>query len=264
MLGEDARHQVASPLAPGGSGTMMRIGRLDSLRRRNAGARERTRAQLASRAQSAAASGRLASAALVPPGAAATLACGRINPALQARSLNVCLAPKATKSLRCHELRTSRGWLICDIGLLANVADRVLEYRRGPPRRNRSRTMRPFHWIVVRLSACVAPGYHWLRSRCSIFVLDQSDASKFLRQRQAPGPPSVVTSRGSSDDALGCDVACLPGCFGDEPKRVMMLHSFGLRFKPWTDYAQIIRSEIIRNRKGSGFPRPLAFEHPAE
>ena len=26
-----------------------------------------------------------------------------------------------------------------------------------------------------------------------------------------------------------------------------MLHSFGLRFKPWTDYAQIIRSEITRN-----------------
>ena len=26
-----------------------------------------------------------------------------------------------------------------------------------------------------------------------------------------------------------------------EPKRVLMLHSFGLRFKPWTDYAQFIR-----------------------
>ena len=31
-----------------------------------------------------------------------------------------------------------------------------------------------------------------------------------------------------------------------EPKRVLMLHSFGLRFKPWTDYAQFIRSEISR------------------
>jgi signal transduction histidine kinase len=29
-----------------------------------------------------------------------------------------------------------------------------------------------------------------------------------------------------------------------EPKRVMMLHSFGPRFKPWSDYAQTIRSEI--------------------
>ena len=29
-----------------------------------------------------------------------------------------------------------------------------------------------------------------------------------------------------------------------EPKRVLMLHSFGLRFKPWTDHAQFIREEI--------------------
>ena len=29
-----------------------------------------------------------------------------------------------------------------------------------------------------------------------------------------------------------------------EPKRVMMLHSFGPLFKPWSDYAQAIRSEI--------------------
>src|SRR4051812_27198136 len=32
-----------------------------------------------------------------------------------------------------------------------------------------------------------------------------------------------------------------------EPKRVLMLHSFGLRFKPWTDYAQFIRSGISRS-----------------
>jgi signal transduction histidine kinase len=29
-----------------------------------------------------------------------------------------------------------------------------------------------------------------------------------------------------------------------------MLHSFGLRFKPWTDYAEFIRSEITRNAQG--------------
>ena len=33
------------------------------------------------------------------------------------------------------------------------------------------------------------------------------------------------------------------------PKRVLMLHSFGLRFKPWTDYAEGIRAEISRNSK---------------
>src|SRR5215204_5479064 len=31
-----------------------------------------------------------------------------------------------------------------------------------------------------------------------------------------------------------------------QPKRVLMLHSFGLRFKPWTDYAEQIRTEIGR------------------
>ena len=39
-----------------------------------------------------------------------------------------------------------------------------------------------------------------------------------------------------------------------EPKRVLMLHSFGLRFKPWTEYAQIIRSEISRR-----FKAPIDF-----
>jgi signal transduction histidine kinase/ABC-type uncharacterized transport system substrate-binding protein len=33
-----------------------------------------------------------------------------------------------------------------------------------------------------------------------------------------------------------------------ERKRVLMLHSFGLRFKPWTDHAQFIREEISRRR----------------
>src|SRR6187200_3170499 len=39
-----------------------------------------------------------------------------------------------------------------------------------------------------------------------------------------------------------------------EPKRVLMLHSFGLRFEPWTEYAQIIRSEISRR-----FKAPIDF-----
>src|SRR6185369_8647582 len=33
-----------------------------------------------------------------------------------------------------------------------------------------------------------------------------------------------------------------------EPKRVLMLHSFGLRFKPWTTYAEALRSEIGRRK----------------
>jgi hypothetical protein len=31
-----------------------------------------------------------------------------------------------------------------------------------------------------------------------------------------------------------------------EPKRVLMVQSFGLRFKPWTDFAEYLRSEMIR------------------
>src|SRR6476660_10266026 len=31
-----------------------------------------------------------------------------------------------------------------------------------------------------------------------------------------------------------------------DPKRVMMLHSFGLRFRPWTDYSEALRAEMSR------------------
>ena len=40
-----------------------------------------------------------------------------------------------------------------------------------------------------------------------------------------------------------------PGQADLETKHVLMLHSFGLRSKPWTDYAAVIRSEI--SRRGS-------------
>ena len=33
-----------------------------------------------------------------------------------------------------------------------------------------------------------------------------------------------------------------------EPKRVLMLHSFGLRFKPWTTYAEALRTEMSRRK----------------
>jgi signal transduction histidine kinase len=38
-----------------------------------------------------------------------------------------------------------------------------------------------------------------------------------------------------------------PGQAADpEPKRIMMLHSFGLRFRPWTDYSEALRAELSR------------------
>ena len=41
--------------------------------------------------------------------------------------------------------------------------------------------------------------------------------------------------------SLGC-----PAGFAAESKRVMLLHSFGLDFKPWSEYAKAIRSELVR------------------
>ena len=41
--------------------------------------------------------------------------------------------------------------------------------------------------------------------------------------------------------SLGC-----PSGFAAEPKRVMLLHSFGRDFKPWSEYAKTIRTELDR------------------
>ena len=48
--------------------------------------------------------------------------------------------------------------------------------------------------------------------------------------------------------SLGCPAAFAaePSTGDVQPKRVLMLHSFGLRFKPWTDFAEILRSEMSR------------------
>ena len=41
-----------------------------------------------------------------------------------------------------------------------------------------------------------------------------------------------------------------PGQTADlTPKRVLMLQSFGFRFKPWTDFVEILRSEMIKQSK---------------
>jgi hypothetical protein len=41
--------------------------------------------------------------------------------------------------------------------------------------------------------------------------------------------------------SLGC-----PAGFAAESKRVLLLHSFGRDFKPWSEYAKSIRSELVR------------------
>src|ERR1700704_5367212 len=51
--------------------------------------------------------------------------------------------------------------------------------------------------------------------------------------------------------ALLLATLCQSQAADPEPKRVLMLHSFGPRFKPWSDYAQAIRAEIDRNSQHS-------------
>ena len=46
--------------------------------------------------------------------------------------------------------------------------------------------------------------------------------------------------------ALLLATLCQSGAADQGPKRVLMLHSFGPRFKPWSDYEQSIRTEISR------------------
>jgi hypothetical protein len=46
--------------------------------------------------------------------------------------------------------------------------------------------------------------------------------------------------------ALLLATLCQSQAADPEPKRVMMLHSFGLRFMPWTDYSEAFRAEMSR------------------
>jgi signal transduction histidine kinase/ABC-type uncharacterized transport system substrate-binding protein len=42
--------------------------------------------------------------------------------------------------------------------------------------------------------------------------------------------------------------SCQSQAADPEPKRVLMLHSFGLRFKPWTTYSEALRAEMSRRK----------------
>jgi signal transduction histidine kinase len=75
----------------------------------------------------------------------------------------------------------------------------------------------------------------------------------------AGGPKGLAQSRTRGIAAFAVFLAVSFGCpagfaaesskAGVEPKRVIMLQSFGLHFKPWTDFAEIFRSEMIRQSK---------------
>src|SRR5262245_20486020 len=58
---------------------------------------------------------------------------------------------------------------------------------------------------------------------------------------------------------LVLSTACAPG-YASEPKRVLLLHSFGPDVKPWGDYSRAIRAELKRQ---SPWPVDL-HEHSLE
>ena len=54
----------------------------------------------------------------------------------------------------------------------------------------------------------------------------------------------TVTDALASAFMLG--TLCQSQAADPEPKRVLMLQSFGLRFKPWTDFAELLRPEMTK------------------
>ena len=58
-------------------------------------------------------------------------------------------------------------------------------------------------------------------------------------------PKSVATGIAALVVVLAVSLGCPTG-FAAESKRVMLLHSFGLDFKPWSEYAKSIRSQLVR------------------
>ena len=68
--------------------------------------------------------------------------------------------------------------------------------------------------------------------------IDDARVPKGLAQSMATGIATLVVFLAVS---LGC-----PTGFAAKSKRVMLLHSFGLDFKPWSAYAKSIRSELVR------------------
>jgi signal transduction histidine kinase len=75
--------------------------------------------------------------------------------------------------------------------------------------------------------------------------IDDVRVPKGLAQSMATGIAALAVFLAVS---FGCPAgfAAEPSTGDVQPKRVLMLHSFGLRFKPWTDFAEILRSEMSR------------------
>ena len=78
--------------------------------------------------------------------------------------------------------------------------------------------------------------------------IDDARVPKGLAQSMATGIAALAVFLAVS---FGCPAgfAAESSRADVEPKRVLMLQSFGFRFKPWTDFAETFRSEMIRQSK---------------
>jgi signal transduction histidine kinase len=108
--------------------------------------------------------------------------------------------------------------------------------------------MRPFFRFVVWLIASLAPGF--LASQPlppSILVIDQSDIRGPYTTAWFSGLNSAMTRSAAAGISFLFAVllACSPA-LAAESKRVMLLHSFGSDFRPWSEYAKAMRAELAR------------------
>src|SRR5947209_20210438 len=103
------------------------------------------------------------------------------------------------------------------------------------PREPSGRTAPGGFFPVIRFARGL-PSFAWERRRAAMRVW-----------RLALSFPMLSAILGLAAAAFLAQPAAAQG--NAEPKRVVMLHSFGLRFKPWTDYAEMLRPEMFRQSK---------------
>lgn len=87
---------------------------------------------------------------------------------------------------------------------------------------------RPRSWVETRQAASMRSSNRALSFLCSL-------ALALL------APLALIIVLGTSSL---CEAAA-------EPKRIMILHSFGARFKPWSEIAQNVRSELARQSQNA-------------
>src|SRR6476659_3474138 len=98
-------------------------------------------------------------------------------------------------------------------------------------------------WLVPSIDHSLSP------IRCAQTFSFPVQETMHLRQKAAPFRFFCArTFIAALVVALMLATPCQSQAADPEPKRVLMLHSFGLRFKPWTTYAEALRTELSRRK----------------